>query len=159
MHLNYDAPEIFEHDALLADVKSLSAGIPITRKGYDYENHRRADRPNELIMPPDTLIIEGIHTFYDARLVDMMDLKVYIRVDPDICLLRRIKRDMQERGRDLNGIESQYLLTVKPMYEKYVRGYSEFADIIVTNGGKNPKVSDMLAAYIISKTDTTKKEP
>ena len=78
----------------------------------------------------------------------MMDFKIYISVDPDICLLRRIKRDIVERGRDIAGIETQYLSTVKPMYEKYIRAYVNYADVIVARGGKNAKISDMLAAYI-----------
>lgn len=146
--INYDEPGVFEHDELLYDITCLKEGKPITRKAYDYAHHCRADLPDELIFPPDTVIIEGIHAFHDERLRDMMDFKIYISVDPDICLLRRIKRDIVERGRDIAGIEAQYLSTVKPMYEKYIRAYVNYADVIVARGGKNAKISDMLAAYI-----------
>ena len=146
--INYDEPDVFEHDELLYDINCLKQGKTITRKAYDYVHHCRADLQNELISPPDTVIIEGIHAFHDERLRELMDFKLYLSVDPDICLLRRIKRDIIERGRDIVGIESQYLNTVKPMYEKYIRAYVNYADIIVARGGKNARISDMLAAYI-----------
>lgn len=95
--LNYDEPEIFDHDLFLEDMKTLMAGKPITRKRYDYANHRRDDT-DELIYPTEVLIIEGIHVFYDERLCELMFLKLYMSVEPDICLLRRITRDINERG-------------------------------------------------------------
>ena len=146
--INYDEPGVFEHDELLYDMKQLSEGKSITRKRYDYSNHCRADKTDEIIEPADILIIEGIHAFYDERLRDMMDFKIYIRVDPDICLLRRVKRDINHRGREINGIAEQYLSTVKPMYERYIKNYIDYADLIVAGGGKNAKISDILAFYI-----------
>ncbi len=146
--INYDEPGVFEHDELLYDVKKLRSGQAITKKAYDYGQHRRADIKDEFIEPADTLIIEGIHAFYDERLRDLMDFKVFIRVDPDICLLRRVCRDINEREREINGIAEQYLSTVKPMYEKYIRNYIDYADLIVAGGGKNAKISDILAFYI-----------
>ena len=146
--INYDEPNVFEHDELLYDMKQLSEGKSITRKKYDYANHCRADRTDEIIEPADIVIIEGIHAFYDERLRAMMDFKIYIRVDPDICLLRRVKRDINHRGREINGIAEQYLSTVKPMYERYIKNYIEYADLIVAGGGKNAKISDILAFYI-----------
>ena len=80
------------------------------------------------------LILEGIHCFYDAGVRDMLDFKIYIRVDPDICLLRRVKRDILKRGRQIEGIAAQYLSTVKPMYDRYIRGYIDYADVIVAGG-------------------------
>ena len=94
------------------------------------------------------LIIEGIHTFYDPRLREKMDFKIYVSVDPDICLLRRVQRDVLERSRSVEGIARQYLTTVKPMYERWIRGYIEFADLIVAGGGKNARIADILAFYI-----------
>lgn len=146
--INYDEPGVFEHDELLYDMKLLKEGKPITRKAYDYANHCRADVTGDMIEPAETVIIEGIHAFYDERLRDLMDFKVFIRVDPDICLLRRVKRDITERGREIRGIYDQYLTTVKPMYEKYIRNYIDYADLIVAGGGKNARISDMLAFYI-----------
>ena len=148
--INYDEPGVFAHDELLNDINSLIEGRSIPKKAYDYANHCRAPLTGEMIEPPDTVIIEGIHAFYDERLRALMDFKIYISVDPDICLLRRIKRDIRDRGRDIENIEAQYLATVKPMYEKYIRAYANYADIIVANGGKNARINDMIALYINS---------
>ena len=135
--LNYDKPDIFDHDALLADVQALMNGQSITRKGYDYANHKRADT-DEIITPPDVLILEGIHCFHDERLLKLMYLKLYMNVDADICLLRRIERDIIERGRSI----------VRPMFEQYIRNYVNLADVIVARGGKNARIVEILAGYV-----------
>lgn len=149
-HLNYDDPEIFDYDELIEDVKALSEGRPITTKGYDYADHMRADS-DELIQPPDVLILEGIHMFYDKRLCELMSLKVYVQVDTDICLLRRVRRDMKSRGRSIDSITEQYLATVKPMYEKYIAKYIDDADFAVMRGGKNKMAIDAISAYLTTK--------
>jgi len=145
--LNYDEPEIFDHDLLLEDVKKLLSGQAITRKRYDYAQHRRADT-DEWIQPPEVLILEGIHSFHDPRLCELMYLKLYMKVEPDICLLRRIQRDIKERGREIDGISMQYLSTVKPMYDKYIKNYVNSADVIVAHGGKNARIVDILTGYV-----------
>jgi len=146
--LNYDEPGIFDHDLLLEDVRSLLSGKRVLRKRYDYSNHRRAPQTEEYLEPHDVIIIEGIHAFYDERLRNLMDLKLYVRVDSDICLLRRIQRDINERGRAIDNISSQYLSTVKPMFDQFVRNYEQYADVIVAGGGKNAKINEILASYI-----------
>ena len=150
VHLNYDEPDIFDFDELYEDIKLLMEGKPITSKGYDYANHRRADSP-ELIYPTDVLILEGIHMFRDRRLTDLMSLKVYMHVDVDVCLLMRVRRDMMKRGRSIENITEQYLATVKPMYEEYISKYIKEADFAVMGGGKNPKAIDAITAYISAK--------
>ena len=146
--LNYDEPDIFDHDLLLEDVQQLLRSGGITRKAYNYAEHRRADKPEEIILPKEILIMEGIHTFHDKRLTDLMFLKLYMKVEPDICLLRRIERDIVERGRDIKGIGEQYLNSVKPMFDRYIRNYINEADVIVANGGKNARIVDILAGYV-----------
>lgn len=146
-NFNYDEPASFDHDLILSDVESLMAGNKTPRRGYDFSQHRRSD-PDEMMEVPDVLIIEGIHTFHDKRLRDKMLLKIYVQVDPDVCLLRRIKRDMRDRGRNIEGIYKQYLNTVKPMYEKHIRHYADDADVIVMQGGKNAKIVGILAGYV-----------
>lgn len=145
--LNYDEPGIFEHDLLRRDMRALKNGEPILRKAYDFAEHRRADT-GTVIEPADVLIVEGIHVFYDADVRGLMDLKLYIQVDPDVCLLRRVQRDILERGRSIDGIAEQYRATVKPMFDRWIRNYVEYADIIVARGGKNQRIVEILAYYI-----------
>ena len=146
--LNYDEPSVFDHDLLLEDVKKLLAGEHVPRKQYDYANHCRADLPGECMEPHDVIIVEGIHAFYDARLRAMMDLKLYMHVESDICLLRRIERDIKERGRQIDNISMQYTTTVKPMFDQYIRNYEQYADVIVAVGVKDAKITEILAGYI-----------
>ena len=146
-NLNYDEPGIFEHDLLYEDMRALIAGHPVRRKAYDFANHRRADT-DILIEPADVLIVEGIHVFYDPRARDLMDFKIYINVDADICLLRRVQRDILERKRSVEGVAHQYVTTVKPMFDRWIRNYIDYADIIVTRGGKNQRIVDILGFYI-----------
>ncbi|MCE5342505.1 MAG: uridine kinase [Eubacteriales bacterium] len=157
--LNYDEPGIFDHELFLQDMKTLLSGRPITCKAYDYNAHRRADREEELIYPTDVLIIEGIHVFYDERLCELLFLKLYMSVEPDICLLRRIQRDINERGRSIDNISVQYLSTVKPMYDKHIRNYIELADVIVAHGGRNARVVDILAGYVRDELGNRAGEP
>ena len=133
--------------ALLQDVTDLMNGKAITRKGYDYANHRRADT-EEIITPPDVLILEGIHCFHDPRLLELMYLKLYMNVDADICLLRRIERDIKSRGRSIDSISEQYRSTVRPMFEQYIRSYINLADVIVARGGKNARIVEILTGYV-----------
>ena len=146
--LNYDEPTIFDHDLLLEDVKRLLAGERVTKKSYDYSHHCRADLPGIYMEPHDVIIVEGIHAFYDPRLRAMMDMKLYMHVESDICLLRRIERDIKERGRQIDNISMQYRATVKPMFDQYIRNYEQYADVIVAGGGKDAKITEILAGYI-----------
>lgn len=144
---DYDDPGIFDHDELLADMDALASGRPITKKGYDYANHVRADS-EELIDPPDVVILEGIHVFYDERLLERMNLKVYMHVDPDMCLLRRMLRDTKKRGRSIESVSEQYQKTVKPWYDNVVSRYIRCADFAVMHGGRNRGAIDAISAYI-----------
>ena len=146
--LNYDEPSVFDHDLLLEDVKKLLEGEHVPKKRYDYTRHCRADVPGVFMEPHDVIIVEGIHAFYDPRLRDMMDMKLYMHVESDICLLRRIERDIKERGRQIDNISMQYTTTVKPMFDQYIRNYEQYADVIVAGGGKDAKITEILAGYI-----------
>ena len=101
------------------------------------------------------LIIEGIHVFYDERLCELMFLKLYMSVEPDICLLQRITRDINERSRSIDSISLQYLTTVKPMYDKHIRNYINLADVIVAHGGRNARIVAILAGYVRDELGTT----
>ncbi|MBQ8087583.1 MAG: uridine kinase [Clostridia bacterium] len=147
--INYDEPDAFEHSALLADLQALRAGQSITTKGYDYTQHRRCDTEKR-IDPADVVLLEGIHVFYDPAVRDILDFRIFIQVDPDVCLMRRVKRDVRDRGRNIESIYRQYLDSVKPMFERYIRNYVDYADLIVARGGKNARIVDILAYYINS---------
>jgi len=151
LKLNYDEPAIFDFDEMFADVQTLSRGEPISTKGYDYVTYLREDAPDVPIAPPEVLILEGIHMFYDKRLCELMALKVYLHVDVDVCLLRRIKRDIKVRARTIDNISEQYLDTVKPAYETYIKGYIGDADFAVMRGGKNRMAIDAISAYLTTK--------
>ena len=132
---------------------ALLEGKTITRKAYDFAQHRRCDT-DEIIRPATVVIVEGIHAFYDPRLREKMFLKLYINVEPDICLLRRISRDIKERGRQIDNIGEQYLATVKPMYDQYIRNYIHYADVVVMKGGKDTRIVPILAGYLQSTLQT-----
>ena len=147
--INYDEPGAFDHAALLEDLSALRRGCAVTAKSYDYTQHRRCDTGDK-IEPADVVIIEGIHVFFDPAVRDILDFRIFIQVDADVCLLRRVKRDIRDRGRSIESVYRQYLDTVKPMFEKYIRNYVDNADIIVANGGKNARIVDMIVHYINS---------
>jgi len=147
VEINYDAPTVFDYDELYADICALEKGKSIQKKGYNYANHLREDS-DERIEAPEVLILEGIHIFYDKRLRDRMHLKVYMMVDVDVCLLRRIQRDIKERGRDIDGIAHQYLATVKPMYELHISKYLKLCDFAVMRGGRNRPSIEAITAYV-----------
>ena len=150
IHINYDAPDAFDYEEILRDFNDLQSGRAITRKGYDYANHLRADT-EEKIIPPEVLIFEGIHVFHNAELCELMSLKVYMHVDIDVCLLRRIKRDIKFRARTIDNIAAQYMDTVKPMYEQHIAGYINDADFAIMRGGKNIMAIDAISAYLTTK--------
>ena len=152
VRLNYDEPGIFDHDLLYQDVCALLSGQPVTKKAYDFSRHRRADT-GETVYPAPILIVEGIHAFHDPRLMEKMFLRLYVSTDPDICLLRRIRRDIKERGRHIDDIAEQYLTTVKPMYERYIRGYIHRADMVVPFNQVNPLIVPLLTSCLQDEID------
>lgn len=134
--LNYDHPSSFDTDKMIEDVKKLKAGEIIYRPVYDYTQHTRAKEVVE-VHPKKVIIIEGILILEDARLRDLMDIKVFVDTDADERLMRRILRDTQERGRTVESVLNQYVDTVKPMHEQFVEPSKKYADIIIPRGGEN----------------------
>ena len=102
---------------------------------------------DELIYPADVALLEGIHVFYDPAVRDLLDFKIFIQVDPDICLLRRVQRDIVERARHVDSVARQYLETVKPMFERYIRNYVEYAGWSWKKGRHRPERGGWLCAY------------
>lgn len=131
--VNYDSPDALETDLLVSHLKSLKAGKSIECPVYDYTVHNRSDKI-ETIEPKRIILVEGILTLVDDELREMMDIKVFVEADADERILRRVVRDVKERGRDVEDIARQYLTTVKPMHYIYVEPTKAKADIVINSG-------------------------
>lgn len=145
-HLNYDAPAALEFDLMVKHLEQLKNGQAALCPVYDFTQHTRSDTVTE-IKPRPIILIDGILIFHDESLRNCMDLKIYVETDADERILRRARRDMLERGRDLDSVIDQYLSTVKPMHNTYVKPTKVFADIIL-NGGKNEQAFTLVKAQI-----------
>ena len=145
-HINYDAPEALELDLMVRHLTMLREGQAVSCPIYDFTKHTRSDKTVE-ITPRPIILIDGILIFHDSALRDCMDLKIYVETDADERILRRARRDITERGRDLDSVIEQYLSTVKPMHNTYVSPTKKFADIIL-NGGKNETAFALVRAQI-----------
>ncbi len=149
--LNYDHPDALETDLLVRHLRDLRAGRAIERPVYDYATYTRR-QITETVTPRRAVIVEGILIFADAALRDLMDVKVFVDTDDDIRFIRRLKRDVAERGRTMQSVIDQYLGTVKPMHLEFVEPSKRYADIIVPQGGHNVVAIDMLLTLIRSLT-------
>ena len=134
--VNYDHPDAFETELLLKQLRDLKEGKTIRCPVYDYSRHNRSDQ-TIVVEPRRVILLEGILVLADERLRDLRDIKIYVEADADERILRRVIRDVKERGRDIEGVARQYLTTVKPMHYLYVEPTRAMADIVI-NSGKNP---------------------
>lgn len=144
--VNYDHPDSLETDLMVEHLKMLKAGKAVECPVYDYSQHNRSDKTIR-IEPKPVILVEGILLLADERVRDLLDIKVYVEADADERILRRISRDVKERGRDLDGIIAQYLTTVKPMHYLYVEPTRAKADIVI-NSGKNDVAFDLFISKI-----------
>lgn len=147
--LNYDHPDAFDTELLVSDLKKLMSGETVFGPTYDYTVHNRSDVLAEL-RPARVIIVEGILIFASQELRDLMDIRIFVDTDTDVRILRRILRDVEERGRSLESVITQYLTTVKPMHEQYVEPSKRFAHVIVPEGGHNLVALDMIMDRIRS---------
>ena len=148
--LNYDHPDSFESDRMAEDVRKLIKGYAIDMPVYDYVNHNRSEETIR-IEPKTVIVMEGILILENKELRDLMDIKIFVDTDADERLMRRIQRDMIERGRSIESIIGQYSDTVKPMHEEFVEPSKKHADIIIPRGGENAAGLDMLITYMNKK--------
>ncbi|MGO4961145.1 uridine kinase [Jeotgalibaca porci] len=146
---NYDHPFAFDNDRFIEDLESLIAWKEIDQPVYDYAEHTRSAQTIHR-EPKDVIIVEGILILEDERLRNLMDIKVYVDTDDDIRIIRRIKRDIEERGRTLDSVIEQYLNVVKPMHHQFIEPTKKFADIIIPEGGKNQVAIDLMTTKIAS---------
>lgn len=144
--VNYDHPDSLETELLVEHLKQLKEGKSIECPVYDYTKYNRSSEVIR-IDPKPVILVEGILLLADPRVRDLLDIKVYVEADADERILRRISRDVEERGRDLNGIIKQYLTTVKPMHYLYVEPTRSKADIVI-NSGKNDIAFDLFVSKI-----------
>ena len=145
--LNYDEPAALETDLMVRQLEALRRGETIQCPVYDFTVHNRSNE-TLTIQPEKVIIVEGILIFTDKQLRDLMDIKIFVDTDADIRICRRIKRDVNKRGRSLESVILQYQQTVKPMHEKYVEPSKKYADIVVPEGGKNLVALAMIQGYI-----------
>ena len=141
--LNYDHPDAFETELLVEAVKDLKKGKSVKCPVYDYTIHDRSDK-TITIKPARVIIVEGILIFQCRELCREMDIKIYVDTDADVRILRRIVRDVRDRGRSLESVVNQYLNTVKPMHEQFVEPSKRNADIIIPEGGHNVVALEMV---------------
>lgn len=141
--LNYDHPDAFDTDLMVEHIRALAAGEAVERPVYDFTIHNRIDE-TVTVRPAKVIIVEGILIFECKELRDLFDIKVFIDTDADVRIIRRIIRDVSERGRTLSSVVNQYLTTVKPMHEQFVEPSKRKADIIIPEGGHNQVALDMV---------------
>ena len=141
--LNYDHPDAFDTELLCEHIRKLKAGRSIQMPVYDYSVYNRSEETIE-VRPAPVIVLEGILIFAETSLCELMDIKVFVDTDADVRILRRIVRDVKERGRPLDSVISQYLTTVKPMHEQFVEPSKRRADIIIPEGGENLVALEML---------------
>ena len=153
--LNYDHPDSFDTDLLIQAVKDLKAGRSVICPVYDYTIHDRSDKVIE-VKPARVIIVEGILIFQSRELCRQMDIKIYVDTDADVRILRRIVRDVRDRGRSLESVVNQYLSTVKPMHEQFVEPSKRNADIIIPEGGHNLVAMEMVMERVKAHIDRFK---
>lgn len=141
--LNYDHPDAFDTELMIEDLKKLKRGEIVHSPTYDYSIHDRSDK-TITVKPAPVVIVEGIMILQSRELCDLMDIKIYVDTDADVRILRRIVRDVRDRGRSLESVVNQYLTTVKPMHEQFVEPSKRRADIIIPEGGHNQVALDMV---------------
>ena len=146
---NYDHPDAFETDLLVRHLQELREGRSVQCPVYSYVDHNRTDQTAE-VFPTKVLIVEGILIFAEPALRELMDIKIFVDTDADVRILRRLLRDVKERGRSLDSVVTQYLTTVKPMHEQFVQPSRQYADIVVLAGGHNLVALDMITQRIRS---------
>ena len=146
---NYDHPFAFDTDLFIKDLQKLIQYESIEQPVYDYSKHTRSDQVIHR-EPKEVIIVEGILILEDKRLRDLMDIKVYVDTDDDIRIIRRIKRDMESRGRTLDSVIHEYLTVVKPMHQQFIEPTKKFADIIIPEGGQNQVAIDLMTTKIAS---------
>ncbi|MFC3039141.1 uridine kinase [Virgibacillus xinjiangensis] len=149
LNTNYDHPFAFDNDLLIEHIHELIRRNPIEKPVYDYKIHTRSEEVIK-VEPRDVIILEGILILDDPRLVDLMDIKVFVDTDADLRIIRRLLRDIKERGRTLDSVIDQYINNVRPSHLQFIEPTKRYADIIIPEGGQNEVAIDIMASKIES---------
>lgn len=144
---NFDHPDAFDSDLLFQHLNDLKAGKAINMPEYDFVTHSRKDE-SQLIQSKKVVIVEGIMLFWDKRIRDLLDLKIFVDTPDDIRFIRRLARDVKERGRTLDSVITQYLDVVRPGYYEFIEPTKSYADIIIPEGGFNQNALQVLVSYL-----------
>ncbi len=147
--LNYDHPESLETELLIEHIEKLVDHQPVHVPVYDFTDHRRTEK-TRLVEPSPIILIDGILIFTNAKLRELMDIKIYVDTDADVRFIRRLERDMNERGRSLESVIEQYTETVRVMHLEFVEPSKRYADVIIPHGGLNEVAMDMVVARLLA---------
>lgn len=144
---NYDHPNAFDNNLLVSHLESLLNGHSIQKPSYDFSIHNRIEDTTK-VEPKEIVIVEGILILEDPRIRELLDIKIYVDTDADVRIIRRMVRDINERGRTIESVINQYLNVVKPMHNQFTEPTKKFADIIIPEGGHNKVAIDIIVAKI-----------
>lgn len=159
IHLNYDHPNSLDNDLFIAHLQMLLRGEPVDVPIYDFNTHTRKAETRH-VLPSPVILVEGILIFVDSRLRELMDIKIYVDTPADERFIRRLLRDIRERGRSVESVVAQYQSTVRPMHMRFVEPSKQYADILIPEGGHNDvaiemvigRIESLLAAHEINET-------
>nr|WP_106780060.1 uridine kinase [Lysinibacillus timonensis] len=154
LQTNYDHPLAFDNDLLIDHILRLLDRTPIDKPVYDYVQHTRSSDVIH-VEPKDVIILEGILVLEDQRLRDLMDIKLFVDTDADLRIIRRIERDIKERGRTIDSVIEQYLTAVRPMHNLFIEPTKRYADVIIPEGGENEVAIDLMVTKIKTILETT----
>ena len=144
---NFDHPDAFDMDLMVKNLADLRNGLPIMMPQYDFVHHRRKDEMVR-VEPQRLIIIDGLMIFYDKRIRDLLDLKLYVDTPPDIRFIRRLRRDLSERGRTVESVIEQYTEVVRPGHFSFIEPTKEYADLIIPEGGYNENAMQVISAFV-----------
>jgi uridine kinase len=146
--LNYDHPDALDNDLLLEHLSALREGRPAEVPIYDYKTHLRRTETRH-VEPTPVIVVEGILVFVDERVRSLLDMKIFVDTDADIRIMRRVRRDIEDRGRDFASIRKQYYSTVRPMHQQFVEPSKQWADLIIPEGGENRVALDTVVGKLL----------
>jgi uridine kinase len=156
--INFDHPDALETELLIQHIRELAAGRPIEIPVYDFTTHTRTNRTIH-VEPAPIILVEGILIFSEPELRELMDIRLYVDTDADLRFIRRLSRDMEERGRSVQSVIQQYLTTVRPMHLEFVEPSKRHADVIIPEGGHNEVAMTMIAARLKELLETKRGHP